>query len=242
VKPFEGRPVIRWRKRIGWRVRSWLDRGSKARIIASLPRGASVLDVGCGNESASEIMNHGGDLRLSGIDVGDYCITPADKALMDYRLCPPAAFAEGILAFGTAFDLVLSAHNLEHCDDPDKVLGAMCTVVRPGGRLFLSFPSEASVDLPSRGGCLNFHDDPTHQTLPGFDRIVAELRARGFTVDLAVRRNRGNFRIGWCIGAVQEPWSRLSGRVQTYTWQFWGFESVIIARRAARDEARPPLD
>jgi SAM-dependent methyltransferase len=235
VKPFAGKPVLRARRKLGWTIRARVDRASKPRVIASLGPGASVLDVGCGNESASWIKNCRPDLRLFGIDVEDYAITEADKSLMEqYRVCSREDFARGISSTGREFDLVLSSHNLEHCHEPDQVLASMCSVVRPGGRLYLSFPSEASVRLPSREGCLNFFDDPSHRTVLDFDGLAHRLRSSSFRIDLAVRRNRGTLGIGWVLGALQEPWSVATHRVRSYTWTFWGFESVFVATRLAR--------
>jgi ubiquinone/menaquinone biosynthesis C-methylase UbiE len=233
MDPFVHNPLLRARKKLSWQARARLDRASKASLIRSLPKDSAILDVGCGNESATMIRNYRKDLRLFGIDIGDYMITDADKALMEtYIVCPPEEFADGILSFDREFDVVLSSHNLEHCIDPKQALDSMARVVAPGGRIYLSFPSEASVRLPSRDGCLNFYDDPTHRTVLNFDELLEMLQARDFRILLAVRRNRGNARIGWCIGALQEPWSYLSGKVRSYTWNFWGFESVILARRS----------
>jgi SAM-dependent methyltransferase len=226
-------------QRLRWRAKAGLDPVGRPGIILGLPRSASVLDVGCGNRSASAIKRVRNDLKYFGLDIQDYMITDEDTSVMEaYVVCPPEQFAGGILSFRREFDLVLSSHNLEHCYEPDKVLEAMMQVVRPGGCLYLAFPSEASLRLPSRDGCLNFHDDPTHRNVLCYDQVIGDLLARNFKIVHAVRRNRGRMGLGWWIGAMQEPWSRFSGRVRSYTWYFWGFESVIIVKkeRMARDE------
>ncbi len=221
--------AVIWLKRT---LRSHLDRAGKLNFVRTLPPGARLLDVGCGNHSASLYKGYRSDLRYVGIDVSDYNITPADKRLMErYVVCPPGRFPEGIRAVGDGFDAVLSSHNLEHCDDPRAVLDAMCEVVAAGGRLYLAFPSEASTEFPSRDGTLNFHDDPTHRSLPRFDEILARVESRGFTVTRRVRRNRGTMRLMYLLGAVQERRSRRRNRVLKGTWYYWGFESVIEARR-----------
>ena len=232
TQPFAGDFVLRKRRKLSWELRARLDRASKASLIRSLPSGATVLDVGCGNSSPSVIKNFREDLKYSGADIGDYMITSVDKGLMEqYVVSPPAKFADAIRAFDQEFDLVLSSHNLEHCNDSEGVLNAMCNVVKRGGYIHLSFPSAASVNLPSRDGCLNFYDDPTHKTVLNFDHLVGQLSYRHFQVIRAVRRNRGTWWLGWLIGALQEPWSYASDKVRSYTWCFWGFESIIVARR-----------
>jgi len=229
------RNVAAIRKQASWQVRARLDHASRAAVIKKLAKGASILDVGCGNASVSLIKNFRRDLNCFGIDIIDYCISDIDKRLMEkYVVCSPESFAAQIRAFDREFDLVLSAHNLEHCNHPTDVLAAMMGRVTPGGLLYLAFPSEASVHLPKRGGCLNFYDDPTHRTVPRFERVMNTVREARFELLRALPRNRGNYYIGWMVGALQEPASFLQNRVLSYTWNYWGFESVIIARRTAR--------
>ena len=99
----------------------------------------------------------------------------------------------------------------------------------PGGRLYLSFPSEASAGFPSRGGCLNFFDDPTHNTIPNFDRVRQALGEGGLTIEFAARRYRPLVKL--LQGLLLEPLSRAKNRVLPGTWALYGFESVIWARR-----------
>lgn len=215
-----------------WELRARLDDAGKLSLLRTLPRGARVLDVGCGNHSVSLYKGFRCHLRYVGIDVADYNLTTSDKNLMEeYVTCPASGFAERIRAFRGDFDAVISSHNLEHCDDPAAVIEAMAQVVKSGGYLHLSFPSEASIRFPSRGGTLNFHDDPTHRTLLPYDELVAGLSARGFRMRRTVRRNRGVLWIPFLFGALQEPLSVLRGKVMSYTWHFWGFESVIVAQK-----------
>jgi len=226
-----------WLVRIKRAVRSRLDPLGKLHFLGGLRRGARILDVGCGNRSASFCKEYRGDLEYVGIDIADYNISELDRKLMArYVLCAPHEFADRIRSLEGAFDAVLSSHNLEHCQDPLAVLDSMCAVLRPGGRLYVSFPSEASIGLPSRAGCLNFHDDPTHVNLFRFDDLVREVEVRDLRVERKVRRNRGSWYLLFLLGALQEPLSRLVGRVLRGTWYFWGFESVIVARKAEGDE------
>lgn len=220
-------------------LRANLDPAGKYNFLRTLPPRARLLDVGCGNSSASLCKGYRSDLEYVGIDVGDYNILPEDKALMNrYIVCPPERFAECIQSLEGGFDGVLSSHNLEHCRDPWSVLDAMCAVLGPEGRLYLSFPSEASAGFPSREGCLNFHDDPTHVNLFRFDTLVSAVVSRNLRVERAVPRNRGRLYLPFLLGALQEPRSRRAGRVLRGTWYYWGFESVIVARKHLRSPSR----
>ena len=60
-------------------------------------------------------------------------------------------------------------------------------VVKPGGRIYLSFPTEKSVDFPKRKG-LNYYADKTQQRLAAqFDEVVSKLRDSGFTIDFGIK-------------------------------------------------------
>lgn len=209
-----------------------LRRRGKAAFILDMPRGGKVLDVGCGNASASYIKSLRPDVYYVGIDVGDYHQTPGSRSLMDeYLISEPKDFAETIAELGSRFDAVISNHNLEHCNDQSKTLDAMAAVLKDRGKLYLAFPSEATERFPRREGTLNFRDDDTHQAMPRWTQVLTQLRNAGLTIDVAKRRYRPP--LLFVAGALLEPWSALNRRIDRWgaSWAFWGFESVIWAHR-----------
>lgn len=213
-------------------LRARLDPLSKVRFVAELPRGAAVLDVGCGNGSPSVFKLLNPSIRYVGLDIAEHGLGPADHTAADeLRFVSSEQFADGIAALGRRFDAVVSAHNIEHVEQPEAVLRAMCGVLTPGGRLYLSFPSPASLDFPSRAGALNFRDDPTHRWLPDFTLIRRVAQECGCTVVAWQPQNRPP--AGYVLGALVEPLSRVRGKVLPFTWNYWGFESVVILARAA---------
>lgn len=210
---------------------TWLRPRGKQAFLRSLPPGAKVLDVGCGNNSPRDAKMLRPDLVYTGLDVGDYNQQDSIRYADAYIVVPPAGFADAIARHAGQMDAVVSAHNLEHCDDPAAVLRAMAVALRPGGQLFLAFPCEASVRFPSRRGCLNFFDDATHQSVPRWDAVGETLRS----ADMQVVYGRRRYRPGLlaAAGLVLEPlaWLLKRNMPAGSTWAFYGFETIIWGRK-----------
>jgi len=206
----------------------------KGTFIRSLPRGGRILDVGCGNESPAFSRWIRRDLYYIGIDVADYRQEAASiDAADEYHITTPSGFVEEINRFSGSIDGVVSSHNLEHCDDHRAVLKAMVGVLKPGGRMYLSFPCEASARFPHRGGCLNFFDDSTHQHLLSWHAVVEDLRALDMEFEFSACRYRPF--LPAFFGLLYEPISALRREVSRTggTWALYGFESVIWATSRA---------
>ncbi|MBB3636796.1 SAM-dependent methyltransferase [Mycolicibacterium sp. BK607] len=220
--------VTSWAKSVAVHLDS-RDRGRR-KFLTELGEHADVFDVGCGNDSPYLFKSIRPDIRYVGLDVGDYYQEhePAEYA-DDYVVVPVSQFLNAIQQRAEQFDAVVSAHNLEHCDDPDNVVKAMAQALRPGGRLYLAFPSAASLSMPSRQGTLNFFDDTTHVRPPDFQNVLRLLRAEGVTIDFAAERYRPPSRV--VIGALNEPVSRMRKQVMRGTWALYGFETVIWGRK-----------
>jgi SAM-dependent methyltransferase len=210
---------------------TWLRPRGKLAFLKSLPPGARVLDVGCGNNSPRDAKVLRPDLIYTGLDIGDYNQQDSIRYADTYILVSPADFANAISAHEGRMAAVVSSHNLEHSDDPAAVLDAMVAALRPGGRLFLAFPCEESVGFPKRRGTLNFFDDGTHKEVPGWNTVLDTLRMRGITLDFACRRYRPKLLAS--LGLALEPLGWLLGRNMPAgsTWALYGFETVIWGRR-----------
>lgn len=210
------------------RLASILRPHRKLDFLFRLPPKFEVLDVGCGSNSPHLVKSHFPDCTYTGIDVSDYRQSKPNLA-DHYLLVEPNQFPAGIRSFGEKFDAVISSHNIEHCDDRVATLEAMMGALKKGGRLYLSFPSESSVSFPHRPGCLNYYDDPTHQsTPPDFSAIVDLLRLNGFSILYSAKRYQPA--LFWAVGLLVEPLSRWRGRMQG-TWEYYGFESIIWAQK-----------
>ncbi len=205
----------------------------KEAFLKALRAGDRVLDVGCGNNSPMRAKLCAPAVHYTGLDIGNYNQRPDSiQSADEYIVTSSAEFASTIEASVGTFDAVVSSHNLEHCDEPDRVLNAMCAALKSGGRLYLSFPSESSVNFPRRRkDTLNFFDDPTHTQPPNLAQVLAVLRKSALQIEFIAVRHRPF--IPMLIGLVLEPLSYLTQRSMPLgtTWALYGFETVIWAAR-----------
>lgn len=201
----------------------------KVSFLFALKPDARILDVGCGNNSPYRFKSILPNCTYTGIDIGEYNQTKPNLA-DGYIVVQPDAFSSEIAKLSNSFDAVVSSHNLEHCNDRQGTLSAMLESLKPGGLIYLSFPCEDSVNFPSRQGTLNYFDDSTHRDAPpSFDHLVSELTSSRFQVVYAERRYRP--RVLWLFGCLAEPVSARKRRNLRGTWEYWGFESVIWAKK-----------
>jgi len=103
-------------------------------------KGARVLDVGCGGGILSEALAAAGSVVTS-IDLAPRVLEVARLHLhesgvqVDYREISVEALAAEMPA---KFDAIACMEMLEHVPDPGSVIAECATLLKPGGRLFLS--------------------------------------------------------------------------------------------------------
>ncbi len=174
--------------------------------MKSLPLKAKILDVGCGLNSPERFKSIRPDLYYVGVDVCD-CDEATKKFADEYVVTDGEKFAGTIRNLPGEFDAAVSSHNLEHCNHPMETLDAICSRLKKGGRLHLSFPSENSVTFPSRIGTLNFYDGETHIYVPDFKAVMKRLiRDNKMFVEFAAPSYRPFF--GRMAGMLQNLFMR----------------------------------
>lgn len=212
------------------KIARFLRPHGRAAFLATLGAEPRILDVGCGNNSPTKIRQTVPKCKYTGIDVGYYNLSELDPDGA-YIITSAKDFASEIGKFENEFDAVISAHNLEHCDDRDSTLRAMLDAIKMGGAIYLAFPSEKSVSFPKRQiGTLNYFDDSTHKDVPPeFNKLIDELNFSGFEIIFSAPNYRP-FLLRY-VGMLLEPIAFLRGAVLMGTWEFYGFESIIWARK-----------
>ena len=202
----------------------------KTNFIYDLQGEVNILDIGCGNHSPSTYKKINPKINYFGIDIAEYNMDEEDYRLANKIIyVDRSSFASSIKSLGANFDVVISAHNLEHTDEPTLVLEAMMECLRKGGILYLSFPTESSTKFPSRKGTLNFYDDSTHSNLPNFKEVCTEILRQNGKIIYKKKKYRTIY--GFFKGLLQEPFSAFNKRLYSGTWHFWGFETIIIAEK-----------
>lgn len=146
----------------------------------------------------------------------------------DYIITTPEKFADNLLLLGT-FDAITISHTLEHCFDWQAVVTNVSECLVPGGKLFLSFPSSSSLNFPSRKGTLNFRDDPTHVDV--IKLVDCEKTLKDCKLKITVKHQNYRPLFWWIYGAINEFKSKKQKRVLKGTWAYWGFETVMWAKK-----------
>lgn len=113
------------------------DITEKAMEIWNLPKGARVLDVGCGDGTALEYVQDKYGFNMTGIDMSLKAINEGKERNKDLDLrLADGEFLDDFSSF--TFDGIMMECSLSLINLPDEALHEAYCVMKKGGRLFIS--------------------------------------------------------------------------------------------------------
>ena len=184
-----------------------------------------VLDVGCGNKSSIFIKTAKPSSVVFGIDIDE-----SKELYEQYIVTQPEMFHQSIQEIEENFDIIISNHNIEHCNNPESTFSAMVDRATLGGHLYIATPSVRSVNFPSRGGGLNFYDDDTHRYPVDMMKLFNSESDRLECVfySKSCRPIFWSF-FGWVVEFI----SKKKGKIMLGTWDYYGFEQVMWIKKTS---------
>ncbi|MEI6125167.1 MAG: class I SAM-dependent methyltransferase [Pseudomonadota bacterium] len=192
-----------------------------------------ILDVGCGNHSPSRTKKYYPQCKYYGVDkIRNYNNNAIDFQCMEY-------FYEADLANSSTFDsipdnffdCIILSHVIEHLHKGEEVIVHLLKKLNSSGVIYLEWPSEKSVTLPSMKGTLNFYDDTTHVRLYQIESLAALFTEHELSI-VASGTRRSLKRIVLLplyaiVSLLHEGF--LGGHV---FWDIAGFANYIIAKKS----------
>ncbi len=123
------------------RIENRIQQDGAARILARIPRGARVLELGTGDGLLTRALHDAGiDAELL---EGAPLLCARARTLYPHLPVHEALFET--FEPHRPYDMVLALHVLEHVDDPVALLSRIATWLRPGGAAMLVVPNRASI-------------------------------------------------------------------------------------------------
>jgi len=145
----------------------------------------SLLDIGCGNHSASIAKALFKNCRYYGVDRENYNNSDRDFSLMEqFYKVDLEHDSLGVIPDNT-FDVIMLSHVIEHLSNGLTVIAKLLPKLKQGGIIYIEYPSVRSLNFPSMKGTLNFCDDPTHIRLYDIKEICNLLLENEFRIHKA---------------------------------------------------------
>lgn len=192
-----------------------------------------LLDVGCGNHSASRTKKYYPNCVYYGLDRDkNYNNNVVDFEAMKnfYKIDLSCDLNKFKTIPGNFFDCIILSHVIEHLVNGKDVLLYLLPKLKRGGVIYIEFPSQKSLYLPSMKGTLNFYDDLTHKKTYQIKEIENLLINKNFSIiESGTRRSKKRifFLPMYLLGSLINL-GYISGHI---FWDILGFANYIIAQK-----------
>ncbi len=127
------------------KVRSRLEANRLLAKCGSLPDGARILDVGCGDGFHLRLLLEYGNKTwsLEGVDLDRRAVEAAERSgiTVHYGSIDVLDLSED------HYDLIFMIQTIEHVERPDEVLRSVFRLLKPGGRLVIVTDNTGSIDF-----------------------------------------------------------------------------------------------
>jgi SAM-dependent methyltransferase len=118
----------------------------------------NILDIGCANDSPQVTKRWFPSSTYHGTDI----VKTLNPCIDSFYLMTANEYSDYDDIQNGFYDFVILNHVIEHLEDPSALIKIACSKLRPGGLLWIAFPSASSLNFPSGVGTLNFSDDSSH--------------------------------------------------------------------------------
>jgi SAM-dependent methyltransferase len=160
----------------------WSSRFYAELVRRRAPRGARILEIGCGLGSVLRHLER--DHRTHGIDLSSFALACARRDLASPRLA--IAEATGLPFADGAFEVVLAKHVLEHVAEPAAAIADIARVLAsPGGLLVFGTPNADNPLRRLKGPEWIGARDPTHVSVLAPAKWLDMTAGAGFEIERA---------------------------------------------------------
>jgi len=142
------------------------------------PNGRTVCDIGCGNGDNLHVLSNAG-FQVTGVEPDENArfLAKSFAEVFDgtAEQLPPQVQ-------GKRFDIIIMSHVIEHCIDPHQACKNVCSILKPGGRVVIEVPNNASKGFAGFRGKWPWSDIPRHINFFTERSLRALLRAHDLNI------------------------------------------------------------
>lgn len=228
-------------------------------FLRNLPLNSTVVDVGSGEGGLSIFKSWPSparaDLKLFGFSL------EKGRLFDNFEGYELGNWNEAKPSFGgKQFDAIHCANFIEHIDEPGSLVKWASERLRPGGRLYIEWPTAHSLHCPTLPeladigfDCIigNYFDDPTHRKhVPTLGSVTRGLKRAGFsleasgtiTMPLIADELLGNYQRTGDVVCLQLAYWLKTGWIQYVVATFDNRSTSVskLVQRAQMMVKRPP--